>query len=66
LFYNNSDTLFVLDGLEPGNIYDIELIAINKKGKSATTFLHGHTLKGPEKQTGALPNLQTKLIWNCY
>ncbi|CAO1440615.1 unnamed protein product [Diamesa serratosioi] len=46
---------FDLKGLEPGQGYDIYIMAMNKKGKSASTKLLGFTMKNPEKQTVVFP-----------
>lgn len=46
---------FDLKGLEPGQGYDIYIMAMNKKGKSAPIKLVGFTMKNPEKQTVVFP-----------
>lgn len=33
-------------------IYDVLVVAVNKKGKSSPVMLQGYTVKSPEKQTG--------------
>jgi len=48
---------FELKTLEPGVGYDILVMAVNKKGKSAPVMLQGYTLKNPEKQTGMCKRL---------
>jgi len=53
---------FELKGLEPGIGYDMLVMAVNKKGKSRPSMLHGYTLKTPEKQTGMYTYLIVVLI----
>lgn len=50
---------FELKGLEPGMIYDVLVMAVNKKGKSAPMMLQGYTVKSPEKQTGMEQHIMT-------
>ncbi|XP_070508131.1 uncharacterized protein, partial [Chironomus tepperi] len=46
---------FELKGLEPGIGYDMLVMAVNKKGKSRPSMLHGYTLKTPEKHSVVYP-----------
>ncbi|KAL7016960.1 hypothetical protein ACKWTF_010208 [Chironomus riparius] len=52
---NSKTPFFELKGLEPGIGYDMLVVAVNKKGKSRPSMLHGYTLKTPEKQTVVFP-----------
>ncbi|KAB0805653.1 hypothetical protein PPYR_02623 [Photinus pyralis] len=48
---------FTVSGLESGLEFQIGLYAINKKGKSSTSYLQTHTLKSAEKHTALTPVL---------